>query len=364
MTLLIPCACLLMVTGFALREAAAYVTPSRASDLSHGLTNYTQRFRYYISNLDLRISCTVFLLSGPPVFIAANFCILTRTLYYIPWLSPIHPRRILLPSLALTLVTEMLVIVGTAQATDTRLAVVHRNTGAALVKASLFLQLFTILVLVATLRTWQRRVKRAALHKREIRSAVRVLYASSALLMVQNIYSLVEYFSSPLAWVNTHETFFYVFDALPLYLNTTILSWYHPSRYFPANPKVFLATDGITEVEGPGWWLWGCDQRNLKAQLLDPLHLAPKSLYSNERGVYPFWNDEPTPEQVVRHLQPPRADEEVSPPAYEMTSKSGNLADERRSETGSTGTASKVRRHKSWRQKLSDRCRCHGWVAN
>ncbi|KXL47818.1 hypothetical protein M433DRAFT_380754 [Acidomyces richmondensis BFW] len=277
MTLLIPCACMLMVVGFAIREAASY----------------------YIGNLDLLISCTVFLLSGPPIFIAANFFILTRTIYYIPWLSPIHPGRILIPSLAMTLVIETLVTVGAAQATDTRIALYYRKNGAALVKTSLILQVFTILALVAIISIWQQRVKRAALYKREIRFMVRILYVSSALLMVQCIYRLVEYFSNSLAWVNTHEVFFYVFGALPIYLNTATLSWYHPSHYLPANPKVFLATDGITEVEGPGWWLLGCDRRSLTAQLLDPLDLAPRFIHSNEKGLYAFWNDEPTPEQVV-----------------------------------------------------------------
>lgn len=289
--------------------------------------------------------------------------ILTRTIYYIPWLSPIHPGRILIPSLAMTLVIETLVTVGAAQATDTRIALYYRKNGAALVKTSLILQVFTILALVAIISIWQQRVKRAALYKREIRFMVRILYVSSALLMVQCIYRLVEYFSNSLAWVNTHEVFFYVFGALPIYLNTATLSWYHPSHYLPANPKVFLATDGITEVEGPGWWLLGCDRRSLTAQLLDPLDLAPRFIHSNEKGLYAFWNDEPTPEQVVRYLMPPRADEEVSPPAYEMNSKHGDIADEQRSATESTDTVSKVRRHKSWRQVLLHHCRCNSCVA-
>jgi hypothetical protein len=89
MTLFIPWGAFLIAVGSILREIGAF----------------------HIQDLSMLISSVVFLLMGPwvssvvesmqrkkllielcrPVYAGTNYFILGRTLYYIPWLSPIHP---------------------------------------------------------------------------------------------------------------------------------------------------------------------------------------------------------------------------------------------------------------------------------
>jgi hypothetical protein len=52
--------------------------------------------------------------------------------------------------------------------------------------------------------------------------------------------------------------------------NTCLLNVRHPMRYLPRNNKIYLDTDGITEIEGAGYederfWLW---------TVLDPFDLV------------------------------------------------------------------------------------------
>ena len=46
-----------------------------------------------------------------------------------------------------------------------------------------------------------------------------------------------------------YEWFFYVFEAVPMFVNTFLMNWFHPAKYLPRSNKVFLAQDGVTEVE-------------------------------------------------------------------------------------------------------------------
>lgn len=43
----------------------------------------------------------------------------------------------------------------------------------------------------------------------------------------------------------------------------------HPRRYLPKNNKIYLSTDGITEIEGPGYK----DPRKLWQTLIDPFDI-------------------------------------------------------------------------------------------
>ena len=64
-----PWAAFLLTTGFILRSIG-----SRDTD-----------------NIPLFIAEAVLIMSGPPVYAAINYLVLSRVLFYVPYLSPIHP---------------------------------------------------------------------------------------------------------------------------------------------------------------------------------------------------------------------------------------------------------------------------------
>jgi hypothetical protein len=65
--------------------------------------------------------------------------------------------------------------------------------------------------------------------------------------------------------------------------NSVVLNAMHPGRLLPQDSRVYLATDGLTELKGPGWrdprrWWW---------QVVDPFDFA--GCY-RKGAKYDFWN--------------------------------------------------------------------------
>ena len=72
---------------------------------------------------------------------------------------------------------------------------------------------------------------------------------------------------------------------------TTVLHLWHPGRVLPVSDKTYLATDGITEREGPGWG----DKRPFYLALFDPFDVA--SLCTRRRKNVRFWEEVDRPEK-------------------------------------------------------------------
>ena len=51
--------------------------------------------------------------------------------------------------------------------------------------------------------------------------------------------------------------------------NSVMYNFRHPASFLPSNNKIYLAEDGVTEIEGPGYE----DSRNFIITILDPFDL-------------------------------------------------------------------------------------------
>ena len=51
--------------------------------------------------------------------------------------------------------------------------------------------------------------------------------------------------------------------------NSVMLNFRHPASFLPNSNKIYLAKDGVTEIEGPGFE----DPRNFIVTILDPFDL-------------------------------------------------------------------------------------------
>jgi hypothetical protein len=149
---------------------------------------------FNISNLGILIASIVLLLSGPPIYSGAAYFILTRTLYYIPWLSPLHPGRILTTFIGVDFLIELMVANGAAKAANTSASTAEQQAGAVLIKTALILQACTFAAYFAILAIWHTRAKRAGLMTGNLRKVVATMYASAALISVRCIYRIAEYF--------------------------------------------------------------------------------------------------------------------------------------------------------------------------
>ncbi|KAL8409826.1 hypothetical protein RB594_008058 [Gaeumannomyces avenae] len=253
---------------------------------------------------------TQFILYGTaPLLELANAHILGRILYYVPYLSPIHPGRVLSSFLILSFVVEILNALGVMQSIagailqdrDPKDAAARVSAGSAMMKASLVLQLSFALLLVGLGAVFQRRCCRRGIRAPRVDRPLLGVYLSMLLVTARTAYRTAEHFAfdnltvagpgrdpASVPPVVRFEWYFYVFEAAFLFLAVAVFVVLHPRRWLPPNKTTYLAQDGETELEGPG-----CnDKRPFIVTLCDPFNLAgllgrtPRGADGDDR---PFW---------------------------------------------------------------------------
>ncbi|KAJ5163559.1 RTA-like protein [Penicillium coprophilum] len=230
-------------------------------------------------NLGVYIASTVLLLAGPPVYEGANFFILGRILYYIPYHSPIHPGRVFTTFIALGVAIESITANGAARVASADSSVSSQNTGKALLKAALIMQIVLMAGFVALAGRFHFNCSRGGVLNHKIKNALLVLYCSCTLIMIRTIFRTVEYFTAAslnaytdlenISPVLKQEWFFWVFEVVFMYSNTTLLNVFHPMHWLPRSNKIYLAEDGVTEIEGPGY----DDPRHWLQTVVDPFDI-------------------------------------------------------------------------------------------
>lgn len=125
---LLPWAALIFAAGFGLREYNSYHT----------------------EDLNTFIASTVLLFVAPPVYNGANYFIFGRALYYLPYLSPIHPGRVWTTFITLDTLVGIIAANGASRAFNEGASSGARATGLILVKVSLFMMLGMFLAFMCT----------------------------------------------------------------------------------------------------------------------------------------------------------------------------------------------------------------------
>jgi hypothetical protein len=165
------------------------------------------------------------------------------------------------------------------------------TVGGALLKASLIIQLFVILVFVGLLSVFSYRCHKAGISSRKVLIPACTLYTSTALIFVRCVYRTVDIFvvypnpDVTTAEVNAtnllrFEWYFLVFEATPMLLALMVWNIFHPGRFLPHLHRVYLARDGATELKGPGW----TDKRSQWKTFVDPF-----DLFSRNKSEVPYW---------------------------------------------------------------------------
>lgn len=217
-----------------------------------------------------------------PLYELGNYQVLGRILYYVPQHAPIHPGRVLTTFTAISAVVEALNGNGASYSTNQSLPESKQNTGKALLKAALIIQIVVIVLFVMLAAVFQRRCAKAGIRSSNLNNALWTLYVSSGLITVRTIYRIVEYFSlahlhfgpnmdpNELGPEIRYEWFFYAFEASLMLCNAFLWNIRHPRHYLPESTKIYLDSDGVTEITGPGYK----DTRNFFVTLFDPFDLV------------------------------------------------------------------------------------------
>jgi hypothetical protein len=272
---LLPWAAVIFVVGFILRE-------------------YSVRGNQ--DNLEIFIASAVLLFAAPPVYSGADYFILGRTLYYIPYLSPIHPGRVWTTFVGLDIVVEAITGNGASLLANQSLTETRRNIGLSLIRASLIMQVVLFALFASVVVLFHMRARRANVVNHRLKVIIYTMYASCTLIGTRNIFRTVISFTALSSYVHTTEWPIWVWETLPMLLNTIILNIWPPAKYLPSNNKVYLARDGKTELLGPGW----VDKRPFLLTLIDPFDIG--GLIRGEDKNNRFWEAD--------GIEPQRLDQE------------------------------------------------------
>ncbi|KAK3332913.1 hypothetical protein B0T19DRAFT_473689 [Cercophora scortea] len=280
LTAILPFCCVLFAAGFAVR--------------AYGALHY--------DNLKVYIASTFLIYMSPPILELANYHILGAVLYYIPYCAPIHPGRVLTTFGILSTVVEVLNALGVSYLSNRQLPDKLIKLGDSLLKASLIMQLIVIALFFLLAGIFRHRCARAGITTPRMRIPLATLAASMFLILIRTIYRTVEYFGAAAGGTQTsagikvdpmslspvlrYEWFFFVFEAAVMLANAVLWNVMHPRRYLPPNFRVYLAQDGMTELQGPGW----DDKRSFLMTALDPFGVMAGG-GGRAKGEKPFWED-------------------------------------------------------------------------
>lgn len=216
----------------------------------------------------LLIAFYVLAFLAAPVFAAANYFILGRALHYIPYLSPIHPGRVVTTFIALDTVVGILMGNGTWRSVYAKGGPESVELGKNLIRSAVIIQMLCFVGFIAIAAIWHRRCKRAGLLTEDLRMVLIIQYVSCGLIVARCIFRTVADFSPIWSPVFIVEWYFWVFEGLPMLFNAYVLAVWHPGRFLPRSKKVWLAQDG-TEKIGGGYK----DDRPFIVTLFDPFDI-------------------------------------------------------------------------------------------
>lgn len=237
-----------------------------------------------------------------PLLELANYHILGRVLFYVPYYAPIHPGRTLTTFGTLSAAVEAMNAIGVSYLTKPNVTAKVQKLGHGLTKASLLIQIGVILLFYVVAGIFHKRCLRSGIRSRKVTAPLLFLYASMGLILARTIYRIIEHFSlstipipapsdfDPLSLspVVRYEWFFYVFEASLMLINTVVWNISHPRRYLPEDQHIYLAQDGKTELLGPGWM----DDQSWIMTWIDPCGFTAvltKRMTGKRGPKTPFW---------------------------------------------------------------------------
>ena len=138
----------------------------------------------------------VLILTGPPMYAAAEYFILGRLLAYLPYHAPIHPGRVLSTFFLLSALVESLTANGAANSAGTGREPEQRATGIACLKAALILQAVVEASFCSLVAFVHRRAQRAGHSPRNVNIVCMVLYITSIMMLVRCIIRAIEGFEA------------------------------------------------------------------------------------------------------------------------------------------------------------------------
>ncbi|KAK4204766.1 hypothetical protein QBC40DRAFT_272351 [Triangularia verruculosa] len=238
-----PVCAILFTLGYALRAYSAH------DNYIYSLTTKIPLFIFIFSQ--------VFIFVCPPLLELANYHVVARVFHYIPYLAPLPPTRVMATFGGLMALVEALNAIGVAlSANPSSSSESTQSLGSQLTLAAIGIQLAIIVIFIAMASIFHVRFRKTGLQSRSVSTVLWTLYTSMALIFVRCVYRLVEHMDHAkielddlealrrLSPLRRYESYFYVFEATLMLLNSFLWNVWHPGRLLPREVHVYLGRDG------------------------------------------------------------------------------------------------------------------------
>ncbi|KAK7963878.1 RTA1 domain protein [Apiospora saccharicola] len=229
---------------------------------------WAARGRNYIYDEDNPASLGIFIVSqvliycAPPLLELANYHILARLFYYVPYLAIIPGRQVMGIFGGIMLVVEGLNGLGAALGTNPNIT--NTSIGIGIMLAANAVQVVVIVTFLVLAGLFHHRCATRGAKKdkvpprdrRGIRQILLTLYVSMLVILLRCVYRLVEHtgdnhieYDDPEAMKKMHpflryEYYLYIFEAGLMLFNSGLWNVFHPGRFLPRTVQIFLARDG------------------------------------------------------------------------------------------------------------------------
>ncbi|KAI1370493.1 hypothetical protein F4677DRAFT_451371 [Hypoxylon crocopeplum] len=240
----------MFTVGYALREYGSY-------NYMYSVTTMAPLLVYILSQ--------VFIYVCPPLLELANYHVLGRIFYYVPYCAPFPASKVLTTFGGLMVLVETLNALGVSLSANPSSSPTTQSLGSSLTIAALVIQLVVIIIFICLAGLFHRRFSKAKIlgniHTKAVYTLLITLYMSMILILVRCIYRLVEHTGNTnvdldnieslrnLSPILRYEVFFYIFEASLMLINSVLWNVWNPGRLLPKDYHIYLAQDG-TEVEG------------------------------------------------------------------------------------------------------------------
>ncbi|KZT62422.1 RTA1 like protein, partial [Calocera cornea HHB12733] len=117
------------------------------------------------------------------------------------------------------------------------------NLGDNILLAGLAINLASFVVFVMQVSYFDYKTRTAGAPTGRWRKLLYALYGSTALVLVRQVYRVIEFSQGWFGFLPTHEAYFYGLDSLVILLASAVYVWYWPNRYIPGDKLVRLGED-------------------------------------------------------------------------------------------------------------------------
>jgi len=163
---------------------------------------------HHYDSIGLFIASSVCLILAPPIYASCLYLVLGRAMYYVPYLAPLHPGRVITTFVGLDVICGVILGQGVSKVSSPKGS--EQKVGKYLLDIGMCLQCFLIFFFIGLTAIFHNRCRRGSLDMR-FHSIWTALYICASMNLARTVYRTVEFFQGLVLAISPRSNIAYVF---------------------------------------------------------------------------------------------------------------------------------------------------------